>query len=183
MKAEIQHKIDLGWHLFGRHEMVGVILGETAHAQQSVQHTAAFVAVNCAHLGKAHRHLAVGAHSALVDMNMEGAVHRFEEIFLPFNVDRRIHVLAVVTQMTAGLPQRSFADVGGIDEFIANPVVFRPPEILHRLADASAVGMPKDQPCADLLHRAVQVQFTSQLAVVTFLGFFQQGQVILQFLG
>ena len=60
-------------------EVVGIILGEAAHAQQPVQHAAAFIAVDRAHFGIADGQLAVGAHVAFIDVHMEGAVHRFED--------------------------------------------------------------------------------------------------------
>ena len=44
-RLKSKHKIDFTWHLIRAAEMVGIILGEAAHAHQPVHHAAAFIAV------------------------------------------------------------------------------------------------------------------------------------------
>ncbi len=81
--------------------MVRIILGEPAHAQQAVQHTAAFVTIDGAHLRKAHGQVAVRTDLALVNIQMEGAVHRFQKVLLAFDINRRVHILFIKTEVAA----------------------------------------------------------------------------------
>ncbi len=123
--------------------MMGVILGEAAHTHQAMQHAGAFVAVDRAFFSIAQRQVAVGAQAVLVDMQMERAVHRFKIILLPFDIDWRVHVFFIKTEVTAGLPQAGFADMGGVDKVIpigkmlVFPVAFRQASAPWRLWGAT----------------------------------------------
>ncbi len=160
---------------------MGIILGEAAHAHQTVHYTAAFVAVNRAFFCIAQGQIAVRAQGILVNVDMERAVHRLQEILLPIDIHRGVHVLFVKTQVTAGLPELCFTDMGCIDKIVTGGFVFFGPEVFDQLADFAALGMPQDQSCADLIDCAKQIQVMPQLAVIAFLGFFHAPQIILQF--
>lgn len=180
VQAEVQHKVNLLRHLVRAAEVVRVILREAAHAHKPVQHARAFVAIDGALLRVAQRQVAVRAQAALVDVQVEGAVHRLDEVLLTLNFDGRVHVLFVEAQMSARLPKRRLADMRGVDEVIAVGHVLVFPEALNLEPDHAAVGVPKDQPLPNLIVLAVQVQLLAQLAVVALAGFFHLPQVFFQ---
>ena len=65
-------------------ENVGIVLHETAHAHQSVQCAAGFVAVAGAEFCETHWQIVVGAQAVVENLHMTGAVHRFDGVFALF---------------------------------------------------------------------------------------------------
>ena len=177
VQAEIEHEINLGGHLVGAAEVVGVILGEAAHSQQAVQHAAALIAVDRTAFGIAQRQVAVRTRVALVNVQVEGAVHRLEVILLALDIHRGVHVFFVKVQVPAGFPKLRLADVRRIDKIVVGQHVLLVPEILDQLAHHGSFGMPQNQPGADLIIDAEQVEIAAQLAMVAALGLFQFPQV------
>ena len=59
-------------------EDVRVVLGEGAHPHDAVQRAGGLVAVAGAEFGHAHRQVAIAAHAVTEDLDVAGAVHRFE---------------------------------------------------------------------------------------------------------
>ena len=58
--------------------------------------------------------------------------------------------------------------------------MFLGPEIFDELADFCAFGMPEDEPCADFLVNAEQVELFPELAVVAAFSLFSPVQVIVE---
>lgn len=79
--------------------MMRIVLCEAAHARQPVQHTAALVAVDGAVFSIADGQVTVGADIALVDVEVEWAVHRFDVILCSLNIDRSIHILVIEAEV------------------------------------------------------------------------------------
>ena len=161
---------------------MGVVLREAPHPHQPVQHAAALVAVDRAQLGKTQGQFPVAPQSRAVDGDVEGAVHRFQEVFLLVHLHRREHPLAIKIEMPAGLPKCRASDVRRIHHVVAAPVVNILPVILDEGADAPALGMPHHQSGADFVVDGVQAQLPAQPAVVAAFCLLQPGQVVVQFL-
>ena len=109
---------------------MGIILREAAHTQQAMQHPALLVAIDRSQLRHAHRQLAVGALVGLVDLDVEGAVHRLDVVIAAVDIHRRKHVLAVEFEMPRPLPQHAASDMRGVDQLVAAAIVLAAPEIL-----------------------------------------------------
>ena len=174
-EREGERAADLGLDLLRGAEDVGVVLREAAHAQQAVAHALLLEAVDGAQLGPAQRQVAVRPAAALVDLDVEGAVHRLDEVLLRVgggvplllgHGHRRVHALAVEAEMPRGLPERGAADVRGEDHLVAGAEMLAAPVVLDRHADARAFRMPERQPRPDRLADAVEVQLAAHLAVV-----------------
>ena len=175
LRREVEDPQDLGLDLLGRAEDVGVVLGEAAHAEQAVQGAAALVAVDGAELGPAQGQVAVGAHPGLVDLDVEGAVHRLDVVVLPVDVHRRVHAVLVEAEVARGLPEDLAADVRGVEDVVAAGPVALAPVLLDDGPDAGALGVPEDQAAAELLGGAEEVELGAEPAVVALLGLFEQG--------
>ncbi len=160
-----------------------IILRETAHAQQPVEHAALLIAVDRAQLGPAERKIAIGAEGGLVDQNMEGAVHRLEIVLLTVHVHRRVHAFLIEIQVAGGLPEPRLADVRGVGEVVAALDVLIAPEVLDDLADHRALGMPVGQPRPGLLVEGEQIKVLDQAPVIALLDLFPPLQVLAQLLG
>ena len=173
-RQKSQHPVDLDRHLIGPAEEVGIVLREAAHARQAVQHAAALEAVDRAPLGEAQRQVAVRPRPALVDVDVERAVHRLQVELLPVDLDRRVHVVFVEIEVPARLPQRRATDVRRVDELVAAGQMLVFAELLGQVAHQPALRVPQHQPAADIVRvGAEQVQLAAQPAVIATLGLLQ----------
>jgi len=135
--------------------VVGIILGEAADAHQTVQHTRALIAIDRALFGKSQRQIAIRTQLALVDVQVEGAVHRLDVILLVLDLDRGIHVLFIEPQMTARLPQAGFANMGRVDQVVTVGDMLVVPVALDLVADHAPIGVPEDQTLTNLVIGAI----------------------------
>src|ERR1700733_2874725 len=95
---------DFFFDLFGSAEDVGVILSESADAQQAVHDSGTLVAIDGAELSETHREIAVGVEGILVYKDVAGAVHRLQAILGVVEFHGIEHVLRVVAFVAGGLP-------------------------------------------------------------------------------
>ena len=179
MQAKAQDEVDLRGHLVRPAKMVRIILGEAAHTHQSVQHARAFVAIDCALLGIADGQVPVGTHRTFVNLDVEGAVHRLDIVFLILDHNGGIHIFLIEAQVPAGFPERRAPDMRGIDKVIAVGDVLIIPIALNLVTDHGAVGMPEDQPLPNFVILAVKVQLLAQLAMVALASFFHLPEVLI----
>ncbi len=193
---EIDHPAQLFFHLVGPADDVGVILSEAAHSHQAGELALLLIAVDSAAFGVAQRQLTVGVGGVLVDADMEGAVHGFQEIGLGLlggllvlaglqalaGFQRRIHAVVIEIPVAGSLPEVLVADVRCPDQTVASRQVGVVPEVLYQPPEDGAFGMPEGQPQADELVDMEEVQVLADLAVVPVGGFGQKPQVISQFL-
>ena len=95
-----------------------VILGQPSNSQQTIQFARLLVAVHGAELEQAHGQLAVAAALALVDLDVEGAVHRFDRIGAVLGLGNE-HVLDELFRVTGFLPQLDVHHFGRIHFHVA----------------------------------------------------------------
>ena len=74
---------------------------------------------------------------------------------------KSVHILAVITEVPARLPQACLGDVRGEYNVIARFLVLLVPEVFHRLADAPALGVPEDEAGTDLVVQREQLQLAA----------------------
>ena len=147
-----------------------------------MQDPGALEAVHRPQLREAQGQLPVAVHPALVDRDVEGAIHRLQLVLHPLDVDRRVHAGLVVLGVPARLPEVELGDVGGEDEVVAALQVLVPPVVLGLLADEGALRVPQHQAGPGVVRDREEVQLAAELAVVAALGFLQTVQVPLQLL-
>ena len=152
--------------------MMRVVLGKPTYPQKPMQDTRAFISINRAFFGKPQRQIAVGSQLALIDVQVEGAVHRFDVIFLVFDLDRRVHIFFVKAQMPAGFPEAGLADVRRVDQIVIIGNVLVIPIALDLMPNHAPIWVPQNQPLPNLVIGAVQVKFSAELAMITLFGFF-----------
>ena len=99
MKIEVKDIVDFLSQLLRAAENMGIILGETTDSQQAVQRPGPFITVDGAKFAPANRKLTIASLFALLNANMEGAVHRLELVGYLVDIHGRIHVLAVKIEM------------------------------------------------------------------------------------
>ena len=132
---EAQGGVQLVGHLVAGAEDVGVVLGHAPDPGQPVDHAGLLVAVDRPELEEPQRELAVGALAALVDEDVERAVHRLEVVLLaPVELHRREHPVGEPVEVARGLEQLGLGDVGGVDELVAGRPVALVRVVLHQRA-------------------------------------------------
>ena len=82
-----------------------VILSEAANPQQTVEDTCTFVPVDGPQFAIADGEVSVTAQMRLVDHDMERTIHRLELVLAVFHLHRGEHVVAIVVDVAAGLPE------------------------------------------------------------------------------
>ena len=189
VEAEIFHdcvgEIDAGFH-FGldlrcHAEDVRVVLRETPHAEQTMQHAAAFVAIDGAEFSKPDRQIAIAAHARFVNQNVAGAIHGLELIFGFFDFDRAEHVLFVEIGVTGSLPQIEQHDVRGVHKIVAALEQFIAQPGFDNVADEAALGVPENQAGAGFFLDAEKIEFRAKLAVIAALGFLEAVEMRVEF--
>ena len=96
------------------------------HAREAVHHARLLVAVDGAELEHAQRELAVRAHPALVDQDVERAVHRLEVVLgAAVELHRREHAVGEPVEVARRLEQVRLRDVRRVHELVAGGVVPR----------------------------------------------------------
>ena len=86
------------------------------------------------------------------------------------------HVFLIFVPMARGLPQFAIHNLGGVHLDISATFLLAAHVILQGCVNLPSIWMPKDLARRFFLH-VEQVHFAPQLAVVTFCGLFQHGQV------
>src|SRR5258708_18774240 len=170
-EGKIEACLDFGFDLRGHAEDVRVVLSKAADAEQTVEHAAAFVAIDRAELGKAHRQLAVAAELGLVNQDVAGAIHGLELVIGFFDLYRAEHAVFVIIRVAAGFPEVKAHDVRGVDEVVAALKELFAEPIFDDLANQAALGMPENQPRAGFFLNAEEIEFRAEFAVIAALGF------------
>jgi len=182
VQGELQGGADFLPDLVGRADDVGIVLGEAAHAEQAMQDAGLFVAVHGAQFGPPERQLPVGAQGALVNQDVERAVHGLYEVLVLVDPDRGIHAGTIEIEVPGGLPQQGTPDMRRVDEFVSAAEMLAPPEVLNEIADHGGFGMPQDQSGPDRFVSGEQVQLPPEAAVIAELGLFPALKEGLEFL-
>ena len=182
VEHDVDHLHELLFELVRPAEDVGVVLREAAHARQSVQLAALFVAVNGAELGEAQRQILVRARFELVYFAVVRAVHRLEQELLALvgRVDRLERVLAVLGVVARRDIEVFHADVRRDDLQVAVSFLHIAQEVLQTVPQRGALGQPQRQSRADPRREAEQLQLLAQLAMVAFFGFLEHGQILVE---
>ena len=107
---------------------------------------------------------------ALIDQDVERAVHRLELIVGLLDLHLAEHVLLVETGVAGGVPKVHVGDVRGVDHVVAALERLRAEPVLHDQAHAPALGMPEDQAGPGQVLDAEEVKGGAELAVVAFLA-------------
>ena len=183
--GQLTEFLDLADHLILGTEDMRIVLGELAHAHQSVERAMRFVAMAAAHFAQPDRQVAIACDALFEDENVRRAVHRLQRHPLGFVRDQRAlvlgighlvgddeHVLAIFAPVARLFPLAGVHHLRGLDLAIA-AAVHLAAHIRFQLApDAIALGMPENAAMRFFL-QVEQVHLAPQLAVVALGGLFQ----------
>src|SRR5215475_13232534 len=89
------------------------------------------VAVNGAEFGIANRQVAIAAEMGLIDHDMERTVHWFQLILAGLNLHGSEHIVAVIVDVTASLPEVEAGHVRGIDEVVPMLKMLLTPKVFN----------------------------------------------------
>ena len=131
-----------------------------------------------AKLAVAQRQVAVALDTLLEDQDVTGAVHRLERV-IAFLAFRGEHVVAVFVPVAGLFPQALVQNLRPFDLLVAVVPIDAAHVLLHLLPQRPALGVPKHR-AGRMFVDVKQIQFTTQLAVVSLLGLLDHGQVLLQ---
>ena len=182
-----EHKVEmhlqLVLHLILGAESVGIVHRHPANPEQTLNHAGLLIAVDGAKLTESHREVAIGPALALVDEDMEGAVHRLDPVLRIVTVlHPRVHALGEVVQMPRGPPQLRLGEMGCEDEVEPKALMHRPAVILDDLPQLSTLGVPDGESGAKLWWEAEEIQLRAQPPMVPLLGLFEPMQICLEVL-
>ena len=178
---ELDHAEQLVHDLLGAAEDVRVVLREAARPQEAVQRARSLVAIHRSELRQTDRKITVRAGARAIDQDVERAVHRLGDVLAAvLGFHRGEHVLAVVTEMPAHLPQRGATDVRGEDRLISELQVHLARQVLERLADERTLRVPQRQPRADLVGPRIEVELPAEPPVIAALRFLQHVEMLLE---
>ncbi len=136
------------------------------------------VPVDGAELEEPQRQLAVGPLAALVDEDVERAVHGLDVVLLAtVELHGREHAVGEPVQVPGGLEQFRLGDVRGIDELVAGLDVALPGVVLHQPPNGAPFGMEHGQARADLLGEREEVQLGTEAPMVAALRLLELVQV------
>ncbi len=182
VQNQVDYLLELLQQLIRRAKQVGIVLGKAAHAGKSVQFARLFVAVDRAKFSQTQGQVPVGTRLGLEYFAVVRAVHGLQQVlFTLFRCADGLEGVLAVLLVVAGAHVQFFVsnvrgDDGQVPGFFLGPLQ----ELLQPLAQGRSFGEPQRQALAHALGEGEQLQFLAQFAVVPFLGFFQQMQVLLQ---
>ena len=179
-RTKARRSASSGPQLLWRAEDMGVVLGDAADPEESVEDTGAFEAVDGAELEEPDRQLAVGVLSSLVDQDVHRAVHGLRVVRRPLHLHGGVHAVRVPLQVPRRLVKRRLGEVRRPDELVAGLLVLGPRVVLHELADQPALGMEDRQAAADLRREVKQVELGAQPPVVALLRFLEAMKVVVE---
>ena len=182
VKHDVDDLAELFLELVGTAEEVGVVLRKAADAGQAVQLTALLVTVHSAEFREAERQVAVRTGLRLVDLAVVRAVHRFEQVLLPFlrGGDGTERVLAVFGPVAGGDVEFLVADVRGDHLQVAVVLLDLAQELLQPLAQRGALGQPERKTHTHFRREGEEFHLLAEFAVVALLGFLEHGQVFVE---
>ena len=112
---------------------------------------------------------------------MERAVHGLHVVLLAaVELHRRVHALGVELEMAAGLPQIRLGDVRRHNVLVAVREVRSPAVVLDLLSEQPALGMPHGKAASKIGWERIQIELSTEFAMVAFLGFLEPVQILAQ---
>ena len=158
-----------------------IVLGERAHAHETVQRARRLVTVHLAELGITDGQITVAAQALAEDLHMAGAVHRLDGVDTVVGCLRREHVLAELLPMPGGLPETAVHEFRPADLLEADGLLLVAHVADQRLEDAPALGMPEHRARGFFLH-VEEIEFAADAPMVTLLGLLEAHEVIFEIL-
>ncbi len=171
----IDDRRDFGLDLVGSHKEMGVVLGEAAHAQQSLQGAGELVPVDQAQFGDAPRQIAIAMHTRAVHEHRSRTIHRFDGKVLPIDA-RKIHILTKVLPVAGLFPKLPVQDQRRPDLLVAGTAMLLTPE-REQLFDNDHAVMVKERKTRALPMEAEKIEFAAETAVIPFFRLFQHLQM------
>ncbi len=113
-----------------------------------MQRSAALESIDRAEFGVTQRQVAIRTTLATVNQNVPGAIHRLESEALPFDLERSVHRVRVVFEMTGDLEEFLVHDMRGDDLVVTALAQAFANEGFDDAADDGALRMPKNQAAA-----------------------------------
>mmetsp|Transcript_3948 Transcript_3948/g.8716 ORF Transcript_3948/g.8716 Transcript_3948/m.8716 type:complete len:383 (-) Transcript_3948:290-1438(-) len=162
---------------------MGIILGETTHAHQSMEGTAALVPVYRSQLRPSKWQIAITSNVVLKHETVKGTVHGFNLIHFIFDIHLIEHSLRVEVKVTRGFPQVEVGNVGGVHNIVVLLEVLFLPEVLDFAAHGGPLGMPEDESPSGVFLDTEQIQLLSQHSVIPLLRLLHPFLIRLQLLG
>ena len=152
-----------------------VVLGEAAHAHQSVQRARGLVAVAGTELGQAQGQVAIALEPAVVDLHMRRTVHRLDRELALFGAgdEHVVHELVGVARL---FPQRQVDQRRRMHLAITLALETRANVVGDLQIDLPAAVMPEHHARRFFLNMEKILAPTDQ-AMIPLLGFFYMGQI------
>ena len=101
---ELNNAFDFLFDLRFQHKDVGVVLGEAAHAHQTVKSAALFMTMDETEFAHADGQFSVTVKRIFVNEDRAGAVHRFDGV-IGFVDLREVHIILIMIPMPGLFPQ------------------------------------------------------------------------------
>ena len=148
-----------------------IVLSESTDAQQPVQRSGPFIAIDGAKFEQSERKFAITALSIPVDETVHWAVHGLRVIGAVVHLHRWIHSIFIEMQMTRSFEQLGVRNMWRENKLVSACLMSMSAVVLHQLANNCTFGMPNCQPAAKLLRKRKQIHLNSKFAMVALLCF------------
>ena len=159
-----------------------VIHRKAAYAHQAVQSSRQLGTIARSHFAVTLRQVPIRTLLRLINADVHRAVHRLQTKFSLFELGGRKHRVAIVLFVAANLPQLAFRDMGRVHQAVIALDQLLPQILFHLLSHDRALWVPQDETLAVLFLNRKQVEFASEPAMITLLGFFTLLQPGIKFL-
>ena len=182
IKDDVDYVAEFLLDLVGTHEKVRVVLRETSHAGKSVKFAALLVTVNGAKFCNPQRQVLVTPWFQAVNLAVVRAVHRFQKEFfvLARGVDGLERILAVFCIVSGSYVQILVADMRGDYLLITVFALNLCEELCQGLPYQCTFGQPQRKSLPYPRGECKEFHILANLAVVAFLGFFEEHEVLVE---
>ena len=165
-------------HLFLGHKDVSIVLSKASYAEQSVQSTGKLVSVYQTKLACTQGQITVRMRLVHINQHTAGAVHRLYCEILVIYLGG-VHILLVVSPMSASFPQTAVKNNGGGNFHIAVSLMYFSPIIDKGVLKYHTVGKEEGESGAVVCHHK-QTKLLAKLSVVAFFSFLKHIQVFIK---
>ena len=167
---QAQHELQQVTHLVRclllRHIRVRVVLGNHAHAGQTLQHAGLLVTVHGAELEETQRQLTVRTATRTVNLVVHRAVHSLQAVVAVVQLHGREHAVRIVRKVTGSVEQVFLRNVRSADVLETLLNVAGTHVVFHLALNHATLGVNHRQAGTNGLREGEQVQLTAQSAVV-----------------
>src|SRR5512136_2335071 len=148
---------------------MGIVLSKPPHPKKAMELARFLMPVDRSQLEISDGKIPITPNLRFIDEHVGKTIHRFNSILHVLHF-REIHLIPIVFEMARLLPELQPEEMGTDDDLISPLQMFLLLKIFEDRPEDGTFGMVNHQTRARLFAQAKEIQFPSQLSVVSFTG-------------